>query len=838
MAYRPPGTHERFAYNATPMYRQPSDEQHQPSPAMFQHTEQQNQHQHQHQQHYYPQQQNHGHNLHQQQLNQPLLQHQPILYPSLQHQGQLPLQMQVHSQPALSPAMHQTILPPTLLGAPQQNPQYLQSSGRSTIPRPPQGHLALPVALQNGGPGSSAAGDTRQNSPPTGCGRWSPDEVALFDKIVQRIPTVAGQLPKDMDVARYVSQHMGGCRTVKQCAKRIFALRAASGKVVVPLPVAYDHQLALDHPSVFRAPHQRQPANQFQPQLPAQELEGWAALKEHNGQVHPQLHRDAVQRRQVSGQHHPNHDAHQCWQLDDVTAVASQAMAISALANDVTVAASALSAVLQPPISSIVPGPVAPSPTTNPALNSASASAPSPIPTSNSALAASFSPSLHSSLTTGGEHGRNHVSATAGYVNPSTGIDVLKQTKNIPNASTPKHAPDWNTVAILAQRHLDTWIRPTGSSQAETNVFHLCKAILKIPGMRQMFMSQHSKVSMATLSQYVRYLFKGNQSSIDNRLLAFVKRFTDGDFDSFLPQNYTTPPPVSFGGPRTIMGPPNEGLWVPHVRVVQPGMAARSAANVPTVTATASAAVNSFSSGVVVPAGAGTLGANVTPAVAAMAGVASAHAGGVHVPSGSFGVATALRPAPAHATGSTSDCGVPSTPLATIPDMSGVVVVDDDSIAPPSHDNREPSSSTKRTGRRSSGTRPPVNPSSSSKRPRRSSAAKDLTFSPRRGRRDSSASVSIDDLVGSDTYSGRWTEDEEKRLLDGMAKFTTGRTKMKNKRVNMSALAEYVGTRSVAQIRKRITNHLRKLQVANDLRAMRAADRRLLRQAQEREGTV
>lgn len=99
------------------------------------------------------------------------------------------------------------------------------------------------------------------------------------------------------------------------------------------------------------------------------------------------------------------------------------------------------------------------------------------------------------------------------------------------------HAPTWEKLQEAAKESRMNWTHPSQSRQVETDVLHLCRAIVKLPelNLTQSFISQRSGVSQGTLSHYVRGLHQGNQRSVEERLSNFLRRFCDGEFDQMIP---------------------------------------------------------------------------------------------------------------------------------------------------------------------------------------------------------------------------------------------------------------------------------------------------------------
>lgn len=93
-----------------------------------------------------------------------------------------------------------------------------------------------------------------------------------------------------------------------------------------------------------------------------------------------------------------------------------------------------------------------------------------------------------------------------------------------------------NRVNEVAAEIASNWHFPQGTSQYDSAVLHQVRAILYMNKslITQSFVSHVSGVSQGSLSHYVRGLFRGNQTNVEERLTAFVQSFVDGTLDNFL----------------------------------------------------------------------------------------------------------------------------------------------------------------------------------------------------------------------------------------------------------------------------------------------------------------
>ena len=91
-------------------------------------------------------------------------------------------------------------------------------------------------------------------------------------------------------------------------------------------------------------------------------------------------------------------------------------------------------------------------------------------------------------------------------------------------------------INAVAREIASKWTHPPGSTQYETDNLHQVRAILYMNKslITQSFVSHVSGVSQGSLSHYVRGLFRGNQKNVEERLSAFVRKFSDGTLDSLL----------------------------------------------------------------------------------------------------------------------------------------------------------------------------------------------------------------------------------------------------------------------------------------------------------------
>lgn len=115
------------------------------------------------------------------------------------------------------------------------------------------------------------------------------------------------------------------------------------------------------------------------------------------------------------------------------------------------------------------------------------------------------------------------------------------------------------------------WIHPRGSLQYETDVLHQVRAILYMNRslITQSFVSQVSGVSQGSLSHYVRGLFKGNQSNVEERLGQFVQGFCEGKYDEYLEDARHGHRPIGRPSHMDIELPAHSSLIVPQA-VPQP----------------------------------------------------------------------------------------------------------------------------------------------------------------------------------------------------------------------------------------------------------------------------
>jgi SNF5 / SMARCB1 / INI1 len=110
---------------------------------------------------------------------------------------------------------------------------------------------------------------------------------------------------------------------------------------------------------------------------------------------------------------------------------------------------------------------------------------------------------------------------------------------HLPEVAAVLNTPRWASLVAEAEELRLNWVHPTDSFQVETDVLHMCRAILKNTkfNVTQSFVSGHSLVSQGTLSHYIRGRFKGNQGAVEERLLVFIKRYAAGELDEFVPEH-------------------------------------------------------------------------------------------------------------------------------------------------------------------------------------------------------------------------------------------------------------------------------------------------------------
>lgn len=128
------------------------------------------------------------------------------------------------------------------------------------------------------------------------------------------------------------------------------------------------------------------------------------------------------------------------------------------------------------------------------------------------------------------------------------------------------HAPTWEKLQEAAKESRMAWTHPSQSRQVETDVLHLCRAIVKLPelSLTQSFISQRSGVSQGTLSHYVRGLHQGNQRSVEDRLSNFLRRFCDGEFDQMIPVPGAERPKPMPTIPRAPLSRPSTAAATPQ----------------------------------------------------------------------------------------------------------------------------------------------------------------------------------------------------------------------------------------------------------------------------------
>lgn len=168
-------------------------------------------------------------------------------------------------------------------------------------------------------------------------------------------------------------------------------------------------------------------------------------------------------------------------------------------------------------------------------------------------------------------HGVSLANARAETPQPVTGSSTPMSVENarlsplqdaggsLPNSQTGMlHAPTWEKLQEAAKESRMNWSHPSQSRQVETDVLHLCRAIVKLPelNLTQSFISQRSGVSQGTLSHYVRGLHQGNQRSVEERLSNFLRRFCDGEFDQMIPVPGAERPKAMPAMPRAPLNRP------------------------------------------------------------------------------------------------------------------------------------------------------------------------------------------------------------------------------------------------------------------------------------------
>lgn len=104
------------------------------------------------------------------------------------------------------------------------------------------------------------------------------------------------------------------------------------------------------------------------------------------------------------------------------------------------------------------------------------------------------------------------------------------------DVSSATATPLWNELVLNAEELRGQWVHPPDSPQTETDLMHICRAMLRRSSlnMTQVFLAHRTGLSQTSLSLYLRGLYRGNQTSLEERLLSFIRDVTSGDNKNIL----------------------------------------------------------------------------------------------------------------------------------------------------------------------------------------------------------------------------------------------------------------------------------------------------------------
>jgi hypothetical protein len=653
---------------------------------------------------------------------------------------------------------------------------------------------------------------------------WSAHEVLLFDDALAKLFHLNSKMPL-IDLAKCISKRMGGLRSLGQCYQRIASLQAYSRMPSLPqghavLSHVQAHALPSSLPlsqQQIEAEKRMSFAQRKRAQL-AKEVRGWAALKAQADQQQAQQLQQQDQPDPVSGTHHPSHDAHRCWQLDDVTATASRAVVASEAAKNMSKAAAVLSASMQIGSQATKIPATAPSILASPGGRTAI-----PVAKRSSFPAVDALPSAR-------PFGKQLSALLVPPAHSSTYLRI---------------SPDWQTLTMKAHCLYDLWVHPPNARQVETNILHLCRAVVREPQTSQQNLSSWAQMAPHKISLYLRGQFMGNQEAVEYALLSFLKRYTDGEFDGPIESMEAMPNPRATSARQ---GPPSTGIWTASIVPLPPGHTARLKAKEATFKAasgrdhairerthTAFAAIaprataqtaDAPASDAAVETAKHAASTKTGQITAKSASQTAAQIASCQLPSaGAIASSNILAPVLTNTPGSCS--AVASCPVVVLDVASDSVDITPDTSRSPISEEPSPRTPPPAVLRQTVANSPAHWAPSGSKRRRSGEIARRSEANPQTL---SSAEVIEVGIV----RHGEWTDAEDQRLLAALQMFTTGRTKLKNKRTNMRAVAKHVGTRSVKQVRIRITRQLRTLQRSNNARARNSSNRRAIREARAR----